>query len=492
MIIKPSMRKINSGVTGAILVAVALAATLAAAGAAEPEPQKTPPAAFVPPKYQFLPDRENWSVLRNVPEADRTDFFDPIKYLPLSEDGQIWASFGGSARLRLENWWNFNFLPGQRGDDTFLLWRGRMHADVHLGEHFRVFAEGKTALATDRDLPGGTTNFYVDSVDLQQLFFDVRVPIGEDGTAFTARAGRQMYQYGRQRLVSPLPWGNTLRSWDGLTGVVEVNGWRIDAFGSLFDPVRKYEFNEPNEDVIFYGGYAAGKTPWCDASMDLYFLGLSVEDTKTFNGSVGTEDRYTFGARLYGIVPETSFDYDVEAAYQFGRVGNADVSAWMLGAQYGYTFADVWSKPRLLAGLELGSGDNNPGGNVQTFNQLFPLGHAYMGYIDLVGRQNAISPEIGVEFSPIDKLMVAITGYYFWRYSTDDALYNAGGAVIRAGGLSDASSVGQEIDITGTYKFNRHASLMLGYSHFFAGEFIEESGTDNDVDFLYFEFTYTF
>ena len=35
------------------------------------------------------------------------------------------------------------------------------------------------------------------------------------------------------------------------------------------------------------------------------------------------------------------------------------------------------------------------------FNQLYPLGHAYLGYMDYVGRQNIISPSAGISVSPL-------------------------------------------------------------------------------------------
>ena len=48
----------------------------------------------------------------------------------------------------------------------------------------------------------------------------------------------------------------------------------------------------------------------------------------------------------------------------------------------------------------MGSGDDEPGGDVETFNQLFPLGHAYFGYIDLIGRQNALDLHFDLKVAP--------------------------------------------------------------------------------------------
>ena len=43
-----------------------------------------------------------------------------------------------------------------------------------------------------------------------------------------------------------------------------------------------------------------------------------------------------------------------------------------------------------------------------------------------------------------------------------------------------------------TWQIERHISAYLGYAHFFAGDFIAETGPSKDVDFLYASVTYTF
>src|SRR6266576_5522216 len=45
---------------------------------------------------------EDWSVLRGV-DLDKTDdFWDRLKFIPLTTDGSVWLSFGGQARERAE------------------------------------------------------------------------------------------------------------------------------------------------------------------------------------------------------------------------------------------------------------------------------------------------------------------------------------------------------------------------------------------------------
>ena len=142
----------------------------------------------------------------------------------------------------------------------------------------------------------------------------------------------------------------------------------------------------------------------------------------------------------------------------------------------------------------MASGDDSAGGDVETFNQLFPLGHAYHGFIDAIGRQNIIDVSVGVGVSPVDKLTVILKGHQFWRHDTSDAVYNAGGGVLRAGGLSNEREVGGEIDLLIKYAFDSHLMLLGGYSHFFAGDFIDEAtpAANDDIDFFYFSAQFTF
>ena len=67
-----------------------------------------------------------------------------------------------------------------------------------------------------------------------------------------------------------------------------------------------------------------------------------------------------------------------------------------------------------------------------------------------------------------------------------------GGAVVRAGNLGRSREVGTELDLTASYQFDRHLFALLGYSHFFPGKCIKQSGASQDIDFLYLLLQYTF
>ena len=466
--------------------------TPTAAAAVTPADPTLATPVFERPPRAFLRQNEDWSALRAHDPATTGDRFDPLKFIPLNDDGSVWLSLGGHARARLETFNNFGF--NTENDDGFLLTRALLYADLHVGDDFRVFVEGKTAFATDRALPGGERTIDVDSAAIQQAFVDVTLSRSDDAQV-VLRAGRQALQFGKQRLVSPLPWANTLRSWDGASLILLTDHWKTTAFYTQFAPVDRFDFNQADRQSEFFGVYAESKNPdGAPAQLDLYALGQLRDNAPGggFNGTQGNEDRYTLGARVSGFVPDTGLDYEIEGAYQFGRVGDGDVNAYALATQVGYAFPDRDGKPRVFVGFDYASGDDEAGGDVETFNQLFPLGHAYLGSIDVIGRQNILAFSAGASVKATPEVTFTVAGFLFALADADDALYNAGGGIVRPGGSADSRDVGGEIDLSINWKIDAHLSAQVGYSRFFAGDALGESGSDDDIDFTYFQLLFTF
>ncbi len=445
------------------------------------------PAPAKPPSYHNTRFEENWSVMRDSPE--RTGWNTP-KYIPLSKSGTVYMSLGGQLRLRSEHWDSFGFGgPGTR-NDAFGLLRLRLHTDIFFGPNLRLFVEGKSALANGRELPGGNRTIDTDSLALQNVFVDVKVPLESSGS-FVFRVGRQELQFGKQRLVSPLDWVNTRRFFDGFRGIVKTGSWRIDGFWTKKARVRKYRFNPHDTGIEFFGLYASGKLPNTKLSLDVYWLRLD-RDSATFAGVTAAEQRHTFGAQTGGKL-DSGMDFNFEGAYQSGGHGSRSIGAFMFASQVGYGVVSVRTSPRVYAGLEYSSGDDDPiDQEVNTFNQLFPLGHAYNGFIDIVARQNIINFNQGLSLKPLRLLTVKVDHHLFWRAKETDALYNAGAGVVRSGSPGTSKRVGSELDFTFIYKLNARLATFLGYSHFFAGDFISETGSSEDINFGYLAVQYTF
>jgi hypothetical protein len=457
-----------------------------------------------PPPYTALRWNEDYSYLNDP--AKRTDWLDPIKYIPIGDDPDTYLSLGGSARYRYEFFNNNNFGAGPQDDDGFHLTRFLAHADLHLGKNLRGFVQLKSAMEDGRE--GGPRPIDSDEFDLQQAFVDLKLPmpLGDEGATVTFRGGRQDLAYGAQRLIGPLDWANTRRTFQGGKAILTFSKKHtLDLF--VVHPVAN-ENEEPNvgdRHTTFAGVYDTISLPtWfgekANTKLDLYGLALFVNrpGARVILPLAGPdEDRYTVGAHLASN--PKPFDLDVELTYQFGTSGGGDISAWSIAAEVGYTLEDVPLTPRLILGFDAASGDGDPTNpDNQTFNQLFPTAHPYFGYIDTIGRQNIVDLHGGAEVTLLKeakharKLTFRVEQHVFWRQSDDDAAYNALGGVLRADLGSDAAYIGSETDLLLNWQIDRHWSAYAGYSHFFAGEFLKETGPSEDIDWVYAAVQYIF
>ncbi len=434
---------------------------------------------------------EDWSVLKGVDLSKTDDFWDRLKYIPLTPDQSVWLTIGGQVRERVEHFDEFHFgASAPERSDTYLLSRLRLNTDLHVTPYFRLYAEGRSALSVDRDLAGGNSTGYYDQADLMDGFADIMIPFGKQANV-TLRGGRQELLFGSQRLVGPGDFTQVPRTFDGGAAIVRIGDWTVTPFWTELVIVEKYTFNEPSHRRKFFGIFSTGPAHILPINLDLYWLGVDNRGV-TFNGTSGTEERHTLGARAWGKIAETNFDFEVEGAGQFGRVGRGDVSAGMFTAVLGYTVPVKSLSPRVYLEFDYASGDTKPGGHVGTFNPLYPNNHSFLGYIDYIGRQNIISPSTGITLSPRHDLTLSLQQYFFWRATSRDALYDKAGAVLRPGTTTTARYVGAETDLLVTYNFTRHLLGYAGYSYFYAGEFIHKTGPDNNSNFFYTSLQYTF
>ena len=116
--------------------------------------------------------------------------------------------------------------------------------------------------------------------------------------------------------------------------------------------------------------------------------------------------------------------------------------------------------------------------------------------MDVFSWQNMHNPALDFRVKPLDKVTVDLTGHGFWLATTDDALYRANG-LTRVRPLTplarNASNyAGSEIDLTVIYQPVKFLAFQVGYSHFFAGDYLRDTGADDDADFGYVQAMVTF
>jgi hypothetical protein len=434
---------------------------------------------------------EDWSALRGVDLSKTDDFWDRLKFIPFNQDGSVYLTVGGQLRERVEYFDQYLFGNSTpKRSDTYLLSRLRLNTDLHITPYLRLYAEGRSSLSVDRDLTGRNSTSYYDQADLMNGFADIMIPFTKEAKV-TLRGGRQELIFGSQRLVGPGDYLQNPRAFDGGQAIAQLGDWTATPFFSEAVSIDKYKFNRPSHRHKLFGIFSTGPAQVLPGNLDLYWLGVD-NIGATFNGTSGREERHTLGARAWGKIPASNFDYEVEAAGQFGRVGHENVGAGMFTAVLGYSLPVKDPSPHLYLEFDYASGDNKRGGGVGTFNQLYPNGHSYLGYIDHIGRQNIISSSGGITVTPIHDLTLSLQQYFFWRASDRDALYNKAGGVFRPGTTTTARYVGAETDLLANYNFTRHLLGYAGYSFFYAGEFIQKTGRDRNSNFFYGALQYTF
>ena len=440
----------------------------------------------LPPKYQKLRYEEDYRYLQDP--SKRTDWFDPIKYVPLSEDEEAYLSVGGLIRERYE--YIHNPLWGQDPQDKrgVFLQRYMLHADVHVGAYVRVFGQLQSALESGRR--GGPSPVDEDKLDLHQAFLDIALPLGESRT-LTLRGGRQEMSYGSARLIDVRQGPNVRRSFDGARVLLQWHNWRID--GVVARPVRnKLEVfdNRTDNTQALWGVYGMGKLVTLpSASIDWYYLGFEDEEAEYAQGR-DHETRHSVGARLWGKTG--GWDYNFEALYQWGRFGGGHIGAWTVASDIGYTWNEVRSYPRVGLRADIASGDRDPNdADLETFNPLFPRGN-YFNELANLGPRNFYDVHPFLTLEVLKPLTLTADWNFYWRQSVEDGIYGPSGNLIRLPEGSRSRYVGSAISLTADWQINRHLNLTAIYAHFFPGSFLRETGSAEPIDFIELTLSFTF
>ena len=58
--------------------------------------------------------------------------------------------------------------------------------------------------------------------------------------------------------------------------------------------------------------------------------------------------------------------------------------------------------------------------------------------------------------------------------------------------IGASNFAGHELDLTVKWKATEHLTVEVGYSHFFAGQYLSDTGASDDADFAYVQAGVTF
>jgi Alginate export len=434
-------------------------------------------------------------------------------------------------RLRWEirdNNFDFDDSINSLTDDNWFLQRARIGLKLTLTDWLKVYAQGQDAreVNSDRpDVPGLLGAEGDDSFDLRQAWIEIgnakKFPL-------TLKVGRQILSYGDERLIGAFDWNNIGRTFDAVKLRWEEKDWWLDAFASTvvvpevgsYNQSDLFNGNEIHREQVFSGLYFS-TTAIPVQTTDVYVLHLHENDNPRFSQNpFGDTNFFTYGLRIKskpGVFAHTEpaglskdgkevlppappkpvgFDYEGEFAYQNGNVRGLDLNSFAAHVGAGYTFDTYWL-PRLGLAYNFGTGDDDPADqNIQTFQNLFPTNHKFYGQMDVFSWQNMHDLEFSVKAQPTKSVSMKAEYHAFWLETTEDFWYRANGVTpvrpLTPAARNAGNYAGSEVDFTVTWNVNKHLQIEGGYSHFFAGDYLADTGPSDDADFGYVQAKLTF
>ena len=418
------------------------------------------------PVFQTLRYNEDWSVLRDP--SSHPDGASSVKFIPLTGTN-AYLSLGGEGRLKYERYSNAVFNQRPADSDGFLLQRYLFHTDFHASPNFRAFGQLQSSLEDFRT--GGPRPTDRDDLDFHQAFIDATLPWPPTDKA-TLRLGRQEFLYGSQRLIRVREAPNNRLSFDAVRILSRLGTWQVDAWISQPVEIDPGIFDDQAvRGTDFWGAYATGPLPsLAEFYGDFYYLGTSREDAPYARGSAD-ETRHSFGTRLFG--KREALDVNFEFVGQFGSFGNSDIVAWTAASDTGWTFASVATKPQLFLRADIASGDRG-GGSLGTFDPLYPRG-AYFNDAALIGPQNLMDLQPGVDFALTDTLKLTTICDFVWRQTLEDGIYGVSLNLQVPPGSSNARFVDTFPNVSMAWPATRNLSLNMNFVTYVFGDFVKQS-----------------
>ncbi len=437
------------------------------------------------PAYQELRYEEDWSLLKDP--SKHSDLWDRWKYIPFGPEGW-YTSIGGESRIRWDFFRDAGFGSVPDSPNGFLLQRYLLHADTHMGPHFRVFVQAQSGLETGR--VGGPRPTDRDVLDIHQAFIDISLSENPK-KAVTLRVGRQEFEFGAGRYLAPAEVFNVRRSFDGARIIVPLGAWTWNALAAK--PVQTnpeiFDDSPEHRQSLWATGFSHPHPLLRGGNLSFYYIGFDRKDARYDRGA-GREIRHTAGSRSWGKIK--SIDYNYEVLFQWGTFAGSQIRAWAVSTDTGYTLPKTRFAPRFGVRANAASGDHDlskPG--LHSFNPLFPS-TAYSGKIGLIGPINVLDLTPNARLRLHKRVYFLPESSFFLRSSLEDGIYNVLGQLQRTGRRSTARYLGMQFTAPVQLQIDRHLTYTALLSHFIAGQFLKETPPGKSVTYFSTFLTYRF
>lgn len=417
---------------------------------------------------------EDWTAYKDP--AKRDDALDRLKYLPIDEEANVYLTLSGEIRARVNLTTNPGLEDGKAQRLDILRVVGG--ADLHLGDHFRVYGELANG-TVGGDNTGAVPATQRNDLFAQQVFADVYGKVGD--VEVGVRGGRQEFADGISMLVSARDNNALMFVLDGVRAWARGPTLRADAFDLRFvTPGGKGLSDDRTDGATRFSGVNFGivvpKTWFCGSKLylDPLLWRLRSRD-QSWGGKSGREERIYYGARLWGSAGPLTVDYTVTR--EEGRFANRPIKAWQVFAAQTYRLGKGDTAPRI--GLR---GDYGSGGDA--FDQTKPLRTAfspfgnniYYTYGVFVAPINFLAAAPNVAFTPLKTVRLTAEYEFMWRSTSRDAVYRSNGTPYEGTELVAGHAIGQAARLQAVWTISPRLSFTARLEHVDAGDVLTRAG----------------
>ena len=322
------------------------------------------------------------------------------------------------------------------------------------------------------------------------------------GTGIDLTAGRQLIQFGSERILGDDEWRLTRTSLDGfrfdndmgdMAGKWSLIAVRLQdndngAVGELVPTAPAAPGNNPVNNADLFGFYYT-VAPRDLGTVDVYVFLLD-DFNYSDNGAVGRTRLTTYGVR-WESADFNGFGVEAEGATQFGKIfgesfHNYGFGTYAVHAEASYQPGNIEYFDGLYAMFDHATGGDEPEEN---FTQILPTLHGWFGMTDFFSWTNIQHFGVAAGFQLGDG--TATVGYHWNRRASNSAGFT--GYNMSAAGTGGSKELGQEL--TGSYfmECTKSTSVGVGVGYFMPGEgFHDLTGVSNDMVFSYFASTTRF
>lgn len=325
----------------------------------------------------------------------------------------------------------------------------------------RVFGEEPSTLSA------------IDNIDLHQGFVKLMKPFSLD---VNVQAGRFEVSYGTERFFGPVGWHYIGRSFDGVRFEIAPSSYPVELFALTLNESNNYIANAsflaypyPEVSTPSYSVYGLYKKFNISNKSRLDILGFYENNRFKTNQGDDRLSMFTLAGTYWGNYGDLSTI--VEAAYQFGDMGDLDISAYLLSVSGNYKLDDI----SIGAGADLLSGTDSASDNFNTFQATYGTNHKFYGYMDYF---------INI---PVNTLFAGLNDFYVnFNYQPKNSLFSFYAALHHFMANqsilitttenpegNEENTFGQELDLSVKYDFVKGTSISWGGSLFFQGEIMK-------------------